>query len=144
MPRKPRKTSPEPPRRRRSSPSIEPEHEPERREPDPSTPRRSFPLNSILRALSTPLRPPSHHPFLRAFSTPSCRRSEYSPPVRRLCQQGAYERLPFDNDLYVKRKLACSRCGKTGTLTQNLVFKQGHAGEWVRVVRRCSSSGFCP
>ena len=122
----PQKSSESPPRRRSSASS--------QHVSVPPTPRRSVPLNFILRALSTPPRPPSHHPFLRAFSTPIRRRSEYSPLVQRLCQQGAYDRLPYDNDDFVKKILPCEGCQKTGTITQNIVFKQGHAGEWVRVV----------
>ena len=126
-PQKTPKKSPKSPPRRRSSASP---HVPV----SPTQPRRSFPLNLLLRALSTPPRPPSHHPFLRAFSTPIRRCSEYSPLVRRLCQQGAYNRLPYDNEDFVKKILPCEGCRKTGTTTQNIVFKQGHAGEWVRVV----------
>ena len=112
---------------------------PRSRRPSPkpvsSTPRRSFPLNPVLRSLSTPLRTRSRYPLLRALSTPIRRRSEYHPLVRRLCQEGAYERLPYDNDLYVAKTLRCERCHKMGTFTQNIAFKQGHAGEWVRAVR---------
>ena len=127
-PKKTLQRSPKSPPRRRSSAS--PQHV-----PVPPTPRRSVPLNFLLRALSTPPRPPSHHPFLRAFSTPIRRRSEYSPLVRRLCQQGAYDRLPYDNNDFVKKVLPCEGCQQTGMMTQNIAFKQGHAGEWVRAVR---------
>ncbi|KAI1789502.1 hypothetical protein LXA43DRAFT_1096243 [Ganoderma leucocontextum] len=123
----PKKSSKSPPRRR-SSATPQPA-------PIPHTPRHSIPLNFLLRALSTPPRPPSHHPFLRAFSTPLRRRSEYSPLVRRLCQQGAYERVPYDNDDFAKKILPCNRCQNAGRMTQNIAFKQGHAGEWVRVCR---------
>ena len=127
-PQKTPKKSPKSPGRRSST---SPQHVPV----SPTQPRHSFPLNFLLRALSTPPRPPSHHPFLRAFSTPIRRCSEYSLLVRRLCQQGAYDRLPYDNKDFVKKILPCEGCRKTGTMTQNIVFKQGHAGEWVRVVR---------
>lgn len=118
-----RKDTPKTPSSRHASPK-----------PASSTPRRPFPSNPGLRFLSTPLRTRSYHPVLRAFSTPIRRRSEYHPLVRRLCQEGAYERLPYDNDLYVAKTLRCERCVKTGTFTQNIAFKQGHAGEWVRAV----------
>ncbi|KAI1785589.1 hypothetical protein LXA43DRAFT_1100057 [Ganoderma leucocontextum] len=136
MTRKPPKKAFKSARRRRSSATPQPLLV-------PPTPRRSPPLNLLLHALSTPPRPPSHHPFLRAFSTPLCRRSEYSPLVRRLCQQGAYERLPYDNDDLVKKILPCKGCQKTGRLTQNIAFKQGHAGEWVRVCRNAGCGLIC-
>ncbi|KAI1785021.1 hypothetical protein LXA43DRAFT_1100758 [Ganoderma leucocontextum] len=131
----PKKSSKSPPRRRSSAtPQLA---------PVPLTPRRSYPLNFLLRALSTPPRPPSHHPFLRAFSMPLRRRSEYSPLVRRLCQQGAYERVPYDNDDFVKKVLPCKGCQKAGRMTQNIAFKQGHAGEWVRVCRNAGCGLIC-
>lgn len=103
--------------------------------PKPVSDHRPLPPNLILRSLSTPIRTRSYHFLLRALSTPIPRRSEYHPLVRRLRQEGAYERLPYDNDLYVAKALCCGRCLKTGTFTQNIAFRQGLAGGWVRAVR---------
>ncbi|KAI1789692.1 hypothetical protein LXA43DRAFT_1062650 [Ganoderma leucocontextum] len=74
---------------------------------------------------------------------PLRRRSEYSPLVRRLCQQGAYEWVPYDNDDFVKKILPCKGCQKAGRMTQNIAFKQGHAGEWVRVCRNAGCGLIC-
>ena len=70
---------------------------------------------------------------LLGFSTPQPKKSAYTPEVRALCQQGAFDRKPYDSMTTQSRN--CPQCGGVGTVIERLAFRQGRAGEWYRCVR---------
>ncbi|PIL28224.1 hypothetical protein GSI_09636 [Ganoderma sinense ZZ0214-1] len=81
-------------------------------------------------------------PRLLGFSTPQPKRSNYSPEVRALCQQGASDRKPYDSRTPQSRN--CPQCGGVGTVIERLAYRQGRAGEWYRCCTKCKNIHFPP
>ncbi|ETW80126.1 hypothetical protein HETIRDRAFT_419706 [Heterobasidion irregulare TC 32-1] len=73
----------------------------------------------------------------RSRAVPSVSRSRYSARLKHACQEGSMSRRP-------NTPVECRRCREERCVFLRLVFKQGHAGEWISICRICDDLWYPP